>query len=167
MKLSNKVIEEVISEVAGEDVIPLVKALKNKKNVSEFSLAEKIGEEINITRNMLYRLYHANLVSFIRRKDKKKGWYIYYWTFNMKRIKFLIVDIKKNKLEKLKERMKRETDSNFFICDNKCMRVEFEQAVDFEFKCPECGELMEQQDNASKIGELTKDIKKLESDLKA
>ena len=78
-----------------------------------------------------------------------------------------MVDIKKKKLEKLKERIKRETDSNFFICEHKCMRVEFEQAMDFEFKCPECGELMEEQDNASKIDELTKDIKKLESELKA
>ena len=64
MKLSNKIIEEVVSEVAGEDVVPLVKALKNRKNVSEFKLAENIKEEVNRTRNMLYRLYDANLVSF-------------------------------------------------------------------------------------------------------
>ncbi len=47
MKLSNKVLEFVICEVAGEDVIPLVKALKTKKNVSEFKLAEAIKEEVN------------------------------------------------------------------------------------------------------------------------
>ncbi len=118
MKLSNKLVEEVISEVAGEDVLPLVKALKNRKNVSEFVLAEEIKQEINKTRNMLYRLYDSNLVSFIRKKDKKKGWYIYYWTFNSKRIKYLSKSLKKKRLEKLKERLKREKSGDFFTCDN-------------------------------------------------
>ena len=166
MKISNKVVEEVVSEVAGEDVIPLFKVLKNKKNVSEFKLADNIDREINTTRNMLYRLYHANLVSFTRKKDKKKGWYIYYWTFNIKRIKYLLKDLKKKKTEKLKERLKREKSSYFFICDNKCMRLDFEQATEFDFKCPECGDLMNQEDNKEKIKEIEKQIKKLESGLK-
>ena len=77
MKLSNKLIDNVVENVAGKDVLPLVKTLKNKKNVSEFKLADDIKEEINTTRNMLYRLLDNNLVSFVRKKDKKKGWYIY------------------------------------------------------------------------------------------
>ena len=89
MKLSNKLVEQVVTDVAGEDVIPLIKQLKNKKNVSEFKLAEALELEVNLVRNMLYRLYHANLVSFTRRKDKKKGWYIYYWTFRIKQIKYV------------------------------------------------------------------------------
>ena len=97
MKLTNKIVEDVVTEVAGEDVVPLVKNLKNKKNVSEFKLAENIKKEVNEIRNMLYRLYDANLVSFIRRKDKKKGWYLYYWTFNLKRIKYLVKDLKKKR----------------------------------------------------------------------
>ena len=167
MKLSNKLIDGIISEVAGEDVLPLVKALKNKKNVSEFVLAQNIKQEINITRNMLYRLYNFNLVSFIRKKDKQKGWYIYYWTFNPKMIKYLAQTTKNKKLDKLKERLKREKSSNFFACQNQCIRLDFEQAVDFEFKCPECGSLLNQEDNREKIKEIEKDIKKLEKELKS
>src|SRR5210317_348407 len=114
MRLSNKLVEEVVSSVAGTDVLPLVQLLKNKKNVSEFKLAESLELEINVTRNMLYRLYHANLVSFIRRKDKKKGWYIYYWTFKIKQIKHLAVTIKKERLERLQDRLNREQESSFF-----------------------------------------------------
>ncbi|HLD89327.1 MAG TPA: transcription factor [Candidatus Nanoarchaeia archaeon] len=166
MKISNKVIEEMISEVAGEDTLVVVKTLKNKKNVSEFKLAEDINREVNETRNMLYRLYYVNLVTFIRKKDKKKGWYIYYWTFNNKILKYLIVNVKKKKLEKLKERLEREKKSNFFICTNKCIRLDFEQAIDFEYKCPECGQLMFEDDNSNKIGQLEKNIKELEKELK-
>ncbi len=166
MKLSNEVIESVVSEVAGDDVIPLVKALKNKKNVSEFKLAENIETEVNITRNMLYRLYHANLVSFIRRKDKQKGWYIYYWTFKQKRIKYLVSDLKKKRLDSLKERLAREESSQFFLCENNCMRLSFEQAVDFEFKCAECGSIMGQEDNSEKILKIKNEIAVLEKDFK-
>ena len=166
MKISNKIIDSTITEVAGEDVVKLVHALKNKKNVSEFKLAENIKQEVNLTRNMLYRLYDSNLVSFIRKKDKKKGWYIYYWTFNMKRIKYLAVDIKKKRLEILKERMKREKDGQFYGCNNKCIRLDFEQSMNFEFKCPECGTLVNLEDNKEKIVNLEKEMKNLISELK-
>ncbi len=166
MKLSNKLVEQVVSDVAGEDVIPLVKELKNKKNVSEFKLAESLELEVNLTRNMLYRLYHANLVSFTRRKDKKKGWYIYYWTFKIKQIKYVAMNLKKQRLEKLKDRLSREKDSSFFECPNTCMRLDFDSAINFEFKCPECGELMQQEQNEKKVAEIEKEIKELEKEIK-
>jgi len=165
MKLSNKIIEGVITEVAGEDVIPLVMALKNKKNISEFKLAENIACEVNRTRNMLYRLYDANLVSFIRRKDKKKGWYIYYWTFNSKRVKELFSSLKEQRLVGLKQRLERELSSDFYSCPKVCMRLDFEQATDFQYKCPECGILMHQENNIEKIEDIKIQVKKLEKEV--
>lgn len=165
MKLSNKLVEDVVSAVAGEDVLPLVKQLKNKKNVSEFKLAEALKLEVNIVRNMLYRLYHANLVSFIRRKDKKKGWYIYYWTFRLKQIKYLAMSLKKERLERLQDRLAREKDSSFFVCPNSCMRLDFERAVGFDFKCPECAAIMQQESNEEKIKQLQQEIKALQKEI--
>lgn len=167
MKASDKLLAEVITEVAGKDVLHLVRALKNRKNVSEFKLADAIKQEINLTRNMLYRLYDQNLVSFIRKKDKKKGWYIYYWTFNPKRVKELVRNLKKTKIEKLRERLVREQSTNFFVCANKCMRLDFDQATEFEYKCPECGEILQQEDNSKIIVDLQKEIQKIEKELKA
>ena len=166
MKRNTQEIDTIVSQVAGEDVLPLVKSLKNKKNVSEFKIAESIKQEINLTRNMLYRLYDYNLVSFIRKKDKKKGWYIYYWTFNAHKIKDVIKNIKKKKLDNLKERLTRENSSQFYICENKCIRLDFEQATDFEFKCPECGKLLNLEDNEKKKQELHKEIENLKKELK-
>jgi len=166
IKMTPKLVDEVVSEVAGPDVIPLVKALKNKKNVSEFQLADNIKKEINLTRNMLYRLHNANLVSFIRKKDKKKGWYIYYWTFNQPRIKDLFKEIRKRKLNFLKERLKREKNVYYFSCGESCVRLDFEQATDFEFKCPECGELLNQEDNKKIVIKIEKDIVTLEKTVK-
>lgn len=167
VKGKDDLVSEVVRELAGDDVIALVRALKNKSNVSEFKLADAIRQEINLTRNMLYRLYDHNLVSFIRRKDKKKGWYIYYWTFMPKRIKELAHNLKKIKLERLKERLEREKGTNFFSCPNKCIRLDFDQATEFEYKCPECGEILVQEDNGAKIAELQQQMLKLVKDIGA
>ena len=167
MKITSKIVDEVASEVAGADVLPLVKALRNKMNVSEFKLATSIKKEINVTRNMLYRLYDNNLVSFTRKKDKKKGWYIYYWTFNQKRVKDLVKDIKKNKYEKLLERLEREKTVQFYACPNKCIRLDFDQGHDYSFKCPECGSLLNAEDNRAKIKELEAEVVRLQKELKA
>jgi transcription initiation factor TFIIE subunit alpha len=166
-KITSDVVDEIVSEVAGEDVLPLVKALRNKANVSEFKLADSIKREINLTRNMLYRLYDNNLVSFIRKKDKKKGWYIYYWTFNQKRVKDLVGEIKRRKLERLQERLHREKNTQFYNCANKCVRLDFEQSHDFSFKCPECGQLLDLEDNSKKIMGLEAELAKMEKELVA
>ncbi len=165
MKPSNELVSNIIRKVAGEETIPLYNILKNKKNVSEFVLAERLKEEINVVRNKLYRLYHANLVSFSRKKDKQKGWYIYYWTFNNKRVHYLMSDLKKELYEKLGEQLRKEKSNHFFMCRNKCMRLTFDRAVDFNYKCPECGSLMEQVDNREKIRELERELERLHKEI--
>ncbi|MBW2993130.1 hypothetical protein KY317_00985 [Candidatus Woesearchaeota archaeon] len=165
MKISGKIVEDVVSKVAGKDVVPLVKILKNRKNVSEFKLADSLKQEVNITRNMLYRLYNSNLVSFMRKKDKKKGWYIYYWTFDMKQVKYLAVSLKRKRLEQLKERLQREEEGQFYMCPNKCMRLDFDQAMNFQFKCPECGHLVNLEDNRKLIESIKSEISEIKKDL--
>ncbi len=162
---NNDIIAAVVEDVAGHDVLPLIEVLKGKKNVSEFTIAEELKEEINTIRNKLYRLYGSNLVEFTRKKDMKKGWYIYYWTFVPSRIPRLLRGIKKRKLDKLRERLVAEQRGHFFECSNKCMRLVFDKAMDFEFKCPECGLLMNQQDNSKRIEHLLKEITTLEKEI--
>ncbi|MBI2564843.1 hypothetical protein HYV79_02530 [Candidatus Woesearchaeota archaeon] len=163
MRLSPKLIEDVVTEVAGLDVVSLVKTLGKRKNVSEFKLAQELKKEINTVRNMLYKLYEANLVMFIRKKDKTKGWYIYYWTFNQKNIIHTHKNIYNKKLEKLNERLNREKSSQFYACPEGCLRLDFEQSISYNYKCPECGCLLQLEDNASKIKFIEKEISRLSS----
>lgn len=166
MKITGKVVDEVVAEVAGPDVVPLVRILSDKSNVSEFKLADSMKAEINITRNMLYRLYDHNLVSFSRKKDKKKGWYIYYWTFNKNRVRDLLITLRKKKIEKLQERLQREKTTQFYVSKEAGIRLDFEKAHDFNFKCPETGQLMEVEDNSQRIAELERELAQSEVELK-
>ncbi|MGM5484052.1 MAG: hypothetical protein ACQER9_04020 [Nanobdellota archaeon] len=167
MKVNEEREKKVISEAAGNDVIPLVEYLKGKKDVSEFIIAKDTETDIQLVRNQLYRLLEYNLVSFWRKKDKQKGWYIYYWTYKPDDIEFLFWDFKRKRLDKLKERLERESSDFFFMCqDNGCVRLDFEKVTEFNFQCPECGGMMVQQDNSRTIQFLNEQIAELEDELR-
>jgi len=165
--LTKKKIEEVVGDLVGSDAMPVVGVLEKKDNISEFTIATKTKLDIKHTRKLLYKLYEQNLVSFTRKKDKKKGWYVYYWTFKPDRARFLYVRIREDRLERLNERLKHEESDQFFVCQNSCVRLNFDQATNFDFHCPECGEIVFQEDNAKKIADLKKGIEVLHKALRA
>lgn len=165
MRLTQKKIEETMLSILGAEGLPLVKELSGKQNISEFELADRLKKDIKIVRKILYLLYNHNLVSFIRKKDKIKGWYIYYWTLLPESIKFNYVKRKRELLARLQQRLEEEGNELFFICQTKCVRLNFDQSMDFEFHCPECGELMSQDDNTEKMETLRKRIGEIQEEL--
>lgn len=162
-KLTQQLVNDVVSEAIGEDSLPIVEYLKDKKNISDFKIAEKVDKDIHEVRNILYRLYNQNLVTYYRKKDRQKGWYISYWTFNKKRITDVKKNMQKAKLDKYKLRLKQEVENegNFYICPTGCIRVNFEKATDIEFRCPECAQLLNHQDNTKTIELLKSKLKEM------
>lgn len=165
MRAGKKIQDWVITFLCGEDVLPIVEYLKGKENISEFIIAEDLKLDLNVMRNQLYRLQKHNFLTFKRKKDKKKGWYIYYWTLNLSDIPFLYRKIKNEELSRLVLRLEREKASNFFSCNNSCMRLSFEQSMEFNFSCPECGSIMNQVSNDHIISDLEEKIDKLEHEI--
>lgn len=164
MRLTDKKIYEIVEQVAGKQAVPIVKYLKGKKDISDFEIADNTEMDMQTVRNLLYRLNGHNIVTYIRKKDKKKGWYISFFTLNRDGTKYLAKKLKKQKINKLKQRLKHEQSSDvFFMCGNLCVRMNFDDSVDFNFRCPECGELLKQQDNKKTINHLKKRIKELEA----
>jgi transcription initiation factor TFIIE subunit alpha len=165
--LTKQQIEDTIFAVSGDIGVKVVEFLGDKENISEFIIAEKLKLDMQTIRNTLYKLHTHNVATYIRKKDRQKGWYISYWTFNKPRIKELIQNMKKMQLEKLKERLEKEEANRnvFFICSKACARLDFDQATEFEFKCPECGTLLQQQENGRTIEVLKEKIQALESDI--
>ena len=158
MRLTKKKIEEILLVVLGEEGLPVLQQLYGKENVSEFELAKKADLDIKVVRKMLYLLYNHNVVGFIRKKDKEKGWYIYYWTILPESVKFIYYKRKKNLLAKLTLKLEEENKELFFVCPKNCVRLNFDDSTDLEFHCPECGDLLDQDDNTPRIEFLTKKI---------
>lgn len=162
-RLTDAKVREVVGEVVGEESLPIIDYLKGKKNISDFKIADDVDKDIHEIRNILYRLYNQNLVGYYRKKDRQKGWYISYWTFNRDRVKDLIEQLRKQKLEKFTMRLQEEEQNqgNFYICPSACIRVDFDKAADIEFRCPECGSLLNHQDNTKTIEFLRQKIKEI------
>lgn len=158
-------IVEVVGELVGEHALPIIEFLTGKTKISEFIIAEELDLEINETRNILYKLLEHNIVSFIRKKDKIKGWYICYWDFNPHMIPQLKKKITQQKIEKLEERLQEETTNQFFLCPNACSRMNFDKAMEMQFKCPECGKIMAEQNNTRTVEFLKERIEELEGTL--
>ncbi len=165
MRLTQKRIETILLDIVGEEGLPLVRELLGKENISEFVLADKLKEDIKVVRRVLYNLYNHNLVGFTRKKDKTKGWYIYYWTLLPESIKFTYYKKKKAQLDKLKKQLEEEKDEFYFVCSQDCARLTFDQAMEFEFHCPECGELVQQDEREKRTLKMKERIKILEKDL--
>lgn len=162
MRITAKKIREVISHAAGDDVVELAIELNKNPDYSEFDLAENLEYDIKVVRNLLYRLQDINIVTHFRQKDKVKGWYIYYWTFRKERLKDLYLGLKKTRYLRLISRLNREENSTFYMCPNKCLRLDFDKAMGFDFKCIECGELMEPSENKLNIKDVKAEMKEIE-----
>jgi len=158
-------ITELIENIAGKEVLPLI-ALMGIKPISEFKLADRLKETtVNQVRNRLYKLYSYNLVDFIRKKDRKKGWYIYYWSFDSKKSLELALDFKKKKVKVLNSSLGREEEFDYLVCKNDNTRLSIGEAMEHDFKCPECDDLLVRDDNIKRINQIKKETSKLEKDI--
>lgn len=156
----------VVSELVGVHAMPIITFLKGKEKISEFIIAEELEIEINEARNILYKLLEHNLVRFLRKKDRIKGWYICYWDFNDHMVPHLKHKILMGKVEKLQSRLAAEEGAQYYICRSACTRLTFEDAMDQQFKCQECGSILQEQDNARTKEFLTERIAEVQKELR-
>ena len=165
MRLTQKKIEDIVLPILGEEGLILIKYLYSKENVSEFDLSKRTKLDIKVVRKMLYLLYNHNLVGFNRKKDKEKGWYIYYWTLIPDNVRFAYYKRRKENLATLQYRLEQEHKELFFVCPRSCVRINFDDAMAFEFHCSECGDLLNQDDNKGPISQIEAEMAEIEKEL--
>ncbi|MBI4159106.1 hypothetical protein HY500_02505 [Candidatus Woesearchaeota archaeon] len=165
MRNLHAILEEFLRNVSTEDSIKVFRGLHNQKNVSEFKLAEDLRLNINTVRNILYSLHAHNLVYSVRKKDKEKGWYIYYWTFNMNYAKELLLKRKNERLKELKHILTEQETKNFFKCPDNHVRAKLEEAMEHDFKCVDCGKLLIEENKEKSIAEIKEEIGLIEKDI--
>ena len=123
-----RLLHDLVEEMAGEGTGRIVEILFKKKDVNEFLIAKKMELTINQVRNILYKLSADNLVSFIRKKDKRKGWYIYYWTLNTEKCLAKLEGSLIRKIEDLGKMLEARETKRFYICESCAIEVGEEKA---------------------------------------
>ncbi len=153
---------DITVEIVSEDAAQVVEFLYSHPGSSEFDISEGIGFAVSQIRSILYELKSKNLIDYDRRKDKEKGWYLYYWRVVPQNFETVYNNEKKKKLEQFKERLESEETSIFYICPNFCKRLSFEDALENNFSCPVCGSLMNEENKTRKIEMLKRNIEEHE-----
>ena len=164
-RMLKKFLKEVISIVVGKHAEEIVDFLDTKKYINEFILAKKLDITVNQTRNILYKISDHGLVSSIRKKDKRKGWYTYFWKIEiLKSLQFLKMNLNK-KREQFKNQIKSRETKRFYVCERCSIEVNEENALLYNFTCNECGAVFTMKDNTKLIRDLKKHLEKIEKDL--
>ena len=159
-------LKNVVSAIVGQHATPIVDLLFGKKNVNEFLISKKLKMTINQTRNILYRLADEGIVGFIRKKDRKKGgWYIYFWTLNTGKGLIRFRDHLMKDIATMKTRLDLRKKEKFFFCPSCNLEANEELALQHQYTCPECGEVLQLKEKAKEVESLEKEIAKLEQAL--
>jgi len=161
-----KFLKSIVEDLTNKQSVAIVDLLVGKKDVNEFLIAKKLGLTINQTRNILYKLSDFGLVSFVRKKDKRKGWYIYFWTLNIAKSLDLLERKLREELKQLEEQLRSRKEKRYYICKTCNIETTEEGALLNDFICPECEEVYELADNEEIIKKIEKNISKLQREIK-
>ena len=160
-----KFLAEVIAGIVGKPGEDLVELLDAKKYINEFLIAKKLDLTINQTRNILYKISDHGLVSSIRKKDKKKGWYTYFWRIEVLKSLEFLKGILLKKINEINNQIKSRTEKQFYICKRCNIEITEEKALPHNFICNECGEVYSMKDNSFVVKGLEKEKNKLDRQL--
>lgn len=158
-------LKELIAKIAGKNTENIVNILFGKKNVNEFEIAEKLKITINQARNILYRISSYSILESSRKKDKRKGWYTYFWTFNIAKALEVFNKIKMREIELLEQVLKSYQLKQFYTCQQDRIEMSEETAMQHGFLCPECGLLLQPIAKEKKLKEITTKIESAKKDL--
>ncbi|MAG28005.1 hypothetical protein CMI47_20965 [Candidatus Pacearchaeota archaeon] len=165
--MQEKLLKEIVTSIVGPESEKIVDLLYKKKNVNEFLIAKKLNMTINQTRNVLYKLADEGLVSFIRKKDSKKGgWYTYFWTLNVNKSLDLLKSRLEEQFEKLKSQLGRRKNERFYYSEDVGTEYTEEEALEHDFIDPETGEVLQLKDATEIIANLKKEVERIDEILK-
>ncbi len=162
MKDVSTVIFEFLEKLLGEGGVEVASIIYDNEYTDE-DIAKETGIRVNTVRKVLYRLYDNRLASYRRTRDKKTGWYIYYWKMDLARASEVMRNLEREYLQELQDKLEFERSNVFFSCGNGCEKVIFDVASENDFKCPECSGMLSFCDNSPFIANLEEQITRLQA----
>ena len=138
----------------------------SQKGLSDEDLEAITGYRQGEIRKILRLFYEIHIANYRRGRHPETGATRYYWKIDVDTINVNLVRRKKAVLEKLKYRLQHEESTTFYVCPNDGSRYSFDEAYEYEFTCPKCGALLEEEDNTPYREVLKATIKRLEEEIR-
>ena len=150
----------------GPDYVRVARALLNNENATDEEIASATGLKIKTVRKSLYDLFGRSLITGVRVRDPKRGWFVYRWKAQRDQTDGFIQTQKKKILKRLLQRLEYEEAHEFYYCGTQtCVTRTFEESMESFFRCPTCQKPLNRIDNADLKAALRWKIKQLEEDI--
>ena len=153
--------------IGGDEYLKVARSLLKTEDATDEEIASSTGLRINMVRRVLYDLFGKGLITGVRVKDERKGWFVYRWRSRRDEVENFIENQKKKILDRLQKRLDYENSSDFYHCGNEdCSRSTFEDALELFFKCPSCGQVLNLKKNEKNRKHFTKKIDQIKGDIR-
>jgi transcription initiation factor TFIIE subunit alpha len=159
--LEDPSVREYLRRLIGDEGIKVMEKI-SEEEITDEEIAEMSGVNLNVVRKTLYILYENRLADYRRERNEETGWLTYLWRMDLEKINQILRLETKKLMENLQRRFDFERNNVFYACES-CGRFKFESAMETNFKCPNCGKDLHNQDNADVIKALEERISKLMS----
>ena len=97
--------------IGGDEYLKVARSLLKSKDATDEEIASSTGLRINMVRKVLYDLFGKSLITGIRVKDERKGWFVYRWRSRREEVEIFIQNQKKKIKGRLQERLDWENSS--------------------------------------------------------
>lgn len=168
--INNPIVNDFLEQIVDADdlknIKTIIQALIDGVETDE-AIHEQTDIKLNTVRKLLYKLHDASIANYKRNKDPETQWFTYTWKFEKEEVINHIIKDSEDYLKMLNEELEREENNMFFLCPQGHVRFDFDDASDYEFLCPACGEELEFQDNKETIKQIKEDIEMVESNFKS
>lgn len=157
---------KVAGLIGGPDYVRVARALLNNENATDEEIASATGLKIKTVRKSLYDLFGRSLITGVRVRDPKRGWFVYRWKAQRDQTDGFIQTQRRKVLGRLKQRLEYEDTHEFYHCGTPGdPNRTFEDAMESFFKCPTCSKPLNRLDNTELKDALRWKIKQLEEDV--
>jgi transcription initiation factor TFIIE subunit alpha len=158
---------KIAAMIGGDEYLKVARSLLKSEDATDEEIASSTGLRINMVRRVLYDLFGKGLITGIRVKDERKGWFVYRWRSRRDEVENFIENQKKKVLDRLQKRLDYENSSEFYHCGNEdCSRSTFEDSLDLFFKCPSCGQVLNLKKNEKARKNFMKKVDQIKNDLR-
>ena len=157
---------KISAMIGGDEYLKVARSLLKTKDATDEEIASSTGLRINMVRKVLYDLFGKALITGIRVKDERKGWFVYRWRTRKDEVENFIQNQKKKIVERLQQRLDYESSSDFYHCGNEdCRKLTFQDALEEFFKCPTCGKVVNIKKNEKLKKALQYKVEQINKDL--
>jgi len=154
--------------IGGDEYLKVARSLLKSMDATDEEIASSTGLRINMVRKVLYDLFGKALITGVRVKAERKGWFVYRWRSRRDEVENFIENQKKKVSERLQHRLDYENSSQFYHCgNNDCSRLTFEDALESFFKCPSCSGVLNLKKNDKSKKAFAKQVDKIRKEMQS